>query len=507
MAGTGSTAQEQAAKEKAAPEKVAPGNVTQGRLAGAKAQSYLRAVNELEARASGFTARLMLITDLAYLICSAEMQLMPPDTARHLAAAVLEIINHLSERDLSKPPGDIVAQRERWIADRVSKTDAAWLHLGRNRGESLRNYLPRLFFRQVLHAQGKELANLVRRIVDRAGPLLSALAPNYHHLQHSGLATAGEYLLSWAVTFERHIQRLQQIDQRLDYGPSTFGGRQQTNQLFDAVSKRLGFSRRARLRRDGIWVQDQFSEPFFALALIAVDLARLAQDLRIWVTPEFSLFDLADEHAGGSSALPHAKVPFGLQAVIGAGVMAATRLGGEMAASCAGPSEGSEPIYSSGTLYQTALDVVANTRFMAEVVDKGTFDTEEMKRKALLDYAGTSEAHDRLVYDFGVPFRTGHRILGAMVRAHFYKEPLPDLRELLRAETGRDFDVDQKEIMDIVLGRIIWPTTIDEEGLRKVWAELDQKAGAATAAFADEGTVNRALDRLVSDAKSFCSQQ
>jgi argininosuccinate lyase len=164
-----------------------------------------------------------------------------------------------------------VAQRERWVSERVTKTDGAWLHLGRNRGESLRNYIPRLFFRQALHDQGRQIANLVRRLVDRAQPLLDALAPNYHHLQHSGLATIGEYLLSWAVTFERHVERLKQIDQRLDHGPSTFGGRRHTNQLFDVVSARLGFTRRARLLRDGIWVQDQFSEPFFVLALIAVD--------------------------------------------------------------------------------------------------------------------------------------------------------------------------------------------------------------------------------------------
>jgi argininosuccinate lyase len=479
--------------------------VAQGRLAGAKAPSYLRAVNAPEARASRFTARLMLVTDLAYLMAAAELKLMPRDSAQHLATAVLRLLDELPGRDLADPPGDIVAQREKWISQLVSKQDAAWLHLGRNRGESLRNYLPRLFFREVLHDQGRQIANLVRRIVDRAEPLLGALAPNYHHLQHSGLATVGEYLLSWAVTFERHIQRLKQIDQRLDYGPSTFGGRVQTNQLFDAVSARLGFTNRARLRRDGIWVQDQFSEPFFALALIAVDLARFAQDLRIWVTPEFSLFDLADEHAGGSSALPHAKVPFGLQAVIGAGVMASTRLAGEMAASCAGPSEGSEPIYASGNLYQTALDIVANTAYMADVVDKGTFFTEEMKRKALLDYAGTSEAHDRLVYDFGVPFRLGHRILGAMVRAHYYKEPLPDLNGVLLAETGRKFDIDQQEIMDIVLGRKIWPTTIDEPGLRKVWDELNRKARAAEQAFADDGAVKRAFDAVLRDARSFCA--
>jgi argininosuccinate lyase len=479
--------------------------IAQGRLAGAKAQSYLRAVNEPEARASQFTARIMLTTDLAYLLSSAEMNLMPRDCAGHLMTAVLGIIDELPTRDLSRPPGDIVAQREQWISQRVSKADAAWLHLGRNRGESLRNYIPRLFFREVLHDQGRQIANLVRRMVDRAEPLLGALAPNYHHLQHSGLATIGEYLLSWAATFERHVERLKQIDQRLDYGPSTFGGRQQTNQLFDSVSARLGFTNRARLRRDGIWVQDQFSEPFFALTLIAVDLARLAQDLRIWVSPEFALFELADEHAGGSSALPHAKVPFGLQEVIGAGVMASTRLAGEMAASCAGPSEGSEPLYSSSTLYQAALDVVANTAYIADLVDKGTFRIEEMKRKALLDYAGTSEAHDRLVYDFGVPFRLGHRILGAMVRAHYYGEPLPDLNGVLQAETGRQFDVDQQEIMDIVLGRTIWPTTIDEAGLRKTCQELAGKARAAELAFADEGAVHRAFDTVLREARSFCA--
>jgi argininosuccinate lyase len=475
----------------------------EGRLAGAKAASYLRAVNEPEARASGFTAPIMLKTDLAYLMCSAQMKLMPQDAAKHLTAAVLTCLDELPRRDTTQPPGDIVGQREKWVTQLVDKKDAAWFHLARNRGESLRNYIPRLFFRDVLHTQGQEIAKLIQNLVNRADTLLDALAPNYHHLQHSGLATVGEYLLSWAVTFERHVQRLQQVDARLDKGPSTFGGRQQTNDLFDKVSARLGFTKRARLRRDGIWMQDQFTEPFFVLALIAVDLARLSQDLRIWMTPEFAMFDLADEHAGGSSGLPHAKVPFGLQQVVGAGVMATTRLCGEMASACAGPSEGSEALYTSNTLYQNALDVVANTTYVAEVIEKGQFRLDEMARKALLDYAGTSEAHDRLVYDFGVPFRLGHRILGAMVRAHYYGEPLPDLNAVLREETGKDFKVDQAEIMNIVLGKIIWPTTIDGPELRRIWQEMNLKAKAAFEAFAGESGVKQALDKVVRDARAF----
>jgi argininosuccinate lyase len=480
-----------------------PKSVAQGRLAGERAATYLRAVNEPEARASVFTADLMLRSDLAYLMCSAELRLMPQDTARRLSQAVLDLIDKLGAFDTSRPPGDIVAQREKWILEKVSKSDGAWLHLGRNRGESLRNYIPRLFFRRTLREQGLSVSALMRALVDKAGPLLDALSPNYHHLQHSGLATVGEYLLSWAVTFERHLDRIRQADARLDKGPSTFGGRAQTNTLFDKVSARLGFSKRARLRRDGIWMQDQFSEPFFVLALIAVDLARFAQDLRIWVTPEFALFELSDEHASGSSGLPHAKVPFGLQEVIGAGVMASTRLAGEMAASCSGPSEGSEPLYFSSGLYQMSLDILANTRFMADIVEKGSFNLEEMRRKALLDYAGSSEAHDRLVYDFGVPFKTGHRILGALVRAHHDGDAGLDLKKMLKDETGRDFDVDQDEIMKIVLGETIWPTTIDKEALVATWSDLDVQARQAVTDFSAPGPTESALEQVVEEARAF----
>jgi hypothetical protein len=140
---------------------------------------------------------------------------------------------------------------------------------------------------------------------------------------------------------------------------------------------------------------------------------------------------------------------------------------------------------------------------MAEVVEKGSFRLEEMARKALLDYAGTSEAHDRLVYDFGVPFRLGHRILGAMVRAHYYGESLPDLNAVLRSETGKDFNVNQAEIMDIVLGKIIWPTTIDAPELQRIWQDMNGKAKAATKAFAGQSVVKRALDKVVLDARTF----
>jgi argininosuccinate lyase len=479
-------------------ESKAPG----GGLKGAKSPSYVRAVSTPESRASAFTARSMLVSDVAYVLSAAELGYTPATSARKLITALLDLLDSLDRLDLSKPAGDIVAQREAWMAERAGREHTAWLHLGRNRGESLRNYLPRMFFRQQLHQQGKLVAALLSNLVRRAEPVLEAVSPNYHHLQHSGFTTLGEYLLSWAVVFERHIERIEQADGRLDKAPSPFGGRHELARLYDRVTERLGFSRRAQLRRDGIWVHDQFTEPFFVLSLIAVDLARLAQDLRIWMTPEFGFVQLADEHAGGSSALPHAKVPFALQSVIGGAVMASTRLAGEMAASC-NPSEGSEPLYQSASLYGLAEDIAGWTSYMADVIDKAQFDLAEMQRKAALDYAGSSEAHDRLVYDFGVAFRTGHQVLGALVRNHALGEPPLDLRELLRRETGREIDVDPQEIMDVVLGKRLSPTTFDLPMLRETAATYREKSAAATKKFAGPSVVERAAEQLLADARAW----
>jgi len=487
-----------------------PESQAAGRLAGGKSSSYVRAVNEVEARSSRHTAPYMLAGDVAYVLTATELGFTPRDSAIALIKALLDLLDVIDETDTTQPPGDVVAQREAWLRERAGPEHAAWLHLGRNRGESLRNYLPRLFFRHTLYAQRQAVVALLRVLLDKSAPALDALAPNYHHLHHSGFTTLGEYLLSWATTWLPHLERLEQVEKRLDKGPSFFGSRDQLHSLYDGVSRRLGFSNRATLRRDGIWVQDQFIEPFFVLSIAIATtntrrFSRMAQDMRIWMTSEFALFTPADEHSGGSSALPHAKVPFGFQAVIGGAVMAATRLAGELAAS-SGPSEESEAIYHSASLYGTATDIEAWTRYMADVFQYGQFNLDEMERKATMDYAGSSEAHDRLVYDFGVPFRTGHRVLGAMVRAHCLGEPLMDLKMVLREETGRDIDVDQQEIMDIILGNTIWPTTFDSERVKALWSELDETVKEAERAVAGPGPVEQAISSVLDEARAWLKQ-
>ena len=181
-----------------------------GRLSGGKSASYVRAVNEPESRASRYTARYMLAGDIAYVLSAAELKCTPASHARKLLQALIEYSAGCPNR-YDQASADIVSQREAWI-EHVGAADAAWLHLGRNRGESLRCYLPRMYFRQTLHDERRAIVEMLRSLLTQAKPTLEAIAPNYHHLQHSGFTTLGEYLLSWAAVFEPHLQRIDQVD-------------------------------------------------------------------------------------------------------------------------------------------------------------------------------------------------------------------------------------------------------------------------------------------------------
>src|SRR5690606_20144865 len=128
-------------------------------------------------------------------------------------------------------------------------------------------------------------------------PVREALAPVYHHLQHAGYTTLGEYLLAWASNLLPHLDRLAVADDRLSIAPPPQTGRAIPVAIAESVGRRLGFARAATLRQEMHVTEDQFGDPFFALTASAIALARTAQDFRIWMTSEFDFFDISDAHA------------------------------------------------------------------------------------------------------------------------------------------------------------------------------------------------------------------
>ena len=469
-----------------------------GRLTVGKSSAYREAVTKVEARANAHLWKWMLASDLAYVLSAADLKLLPREAAAELLPALVDLLDS-GPPEQSPTPGDIVVTREVCVTERVGPVTGGWLHLGRNRGESLRSYLPRLFFRDALHRERVALLDMLDVLATKAETHLEALAPNFHHLQHAGYTTLGEYLLSWATTLRPHLDRLAEADRRLDLAPSVLGGRERLKALGDRVRERLGFTRQARLRREAMWTEDQFWEPFALLSFIAVDLGRLAEDLRIWMTPEFGFFEPSDAHASSSSALPQKKNPFGLEAVIGGAAMGLGRLAGQLAANLS-PSDQSDALFHAGSLYQQALDVIAQTAFMAELVDQGTFDLAALRDKATWGFAGTSEAADMLVFEHGVPFRAAHHALGGVVRALAKGQTPPAIADLLEAATGRRYDLDEQGLLKVVRGEVIPATALDLPRVREARDDLAREIAEFRAEMPEHSPSEQAVARLKAEA-------
>jgi argininosuccinate lyase len=466
-----------------------------GRLAVPKSEAYRQALSVVEARALPYVARYMLASDVAYVLSAGELGLTPPDVARQLLGCLLDLLGDVGRLTETPSAVDIVVQREAWVAERVGTAASDWLHVGRNRGESVRGYLPRLVFRDALFRDRVALLDLLDALLTRAAETLDAPAPVYHHLQHAGVTTLGEWLLSYAGNLAPHIGRFDDALKRLDVAPPVMNGRPVLVEHAERVRQRLGFSALQRLRQQIHVTEDHFAEPLFALVLLNVAEARLAEDLRLYSTSEFAFFEVDDSHASGSSLLPQKKNPFGLQAVIGGAAMGAGRLAGQLAANVS-LSEELDAAFHAATAYQYAVDAVAWTRFMAEVVERGRFDLAELKRKAGTNFAGASEALDILVVEAGVPLRHAHHLLGALVRKHRAGESGDHLAEL-RAEAPT---IDHARLERVLTGKEFPAIALNVEASRAALNALRTSVAAARSAT-PPNPVEAAIERVSAEAR------
>lgn len=451
----------------------------------------------VEGRTNEYVARDMLLSDLAYVLTAFDLGLTPGPVAQSLCACLLKLLPDAAELGRQNPAGDIVLQRETWVSNRVGRGAAAWLHLGRHRAESLRGYLPRMVLRRVLVEERSAMLGLVRSLLDRAEPLNHCIAPVYHHYQHAGQTTLGEYLTSWAANFVLYLHRLREAELRLDLAPPSLTGR--ATLLNDKVAESLGFTKVARLRQQFQVTEDHFSEPFSALIAANVGIARLAEDLRLFGTSEYAFFELSDRHASSSSALPQKKNAFGLQAIIGGAKIGVGRLAAQLAMSFA-PSDQADTVYHAGSLYQHAQDVVLWTRLMAEIIDEGSFDCAELRRKATFGFAGAAEALDMLVFEHHLAPRTAHHHLGAAIRAA-HSAKTESQRVTLRPALSELPEPDR--LTDVILGEVAPETALNMPALVVAQAELRTVLEREQASLQTGNKYEASLDQLVRRAEAF----
>ena len=204
---------------------------------------------------------------------------------------------------------DIHMNIEARLTERIGQPGAR-LHTGRSRNDQIATD-ERLFLRaedDLTVALVRDLQRALVRLADQHG---DAIMPGFTHLQHAQPVFFGHHLLAYVEMLARDAERLQDARKRINRLPLGAGAIAGSTLPLDRefVAEQLGFESALRNSMDAVADRDTPVEFLSCLAIIAMHLSRLSEDIILWFSQEFAFIELGDAFTTGSSLMPQKKNP------------------------------------------------------------------------------------------------------------------------------------------------------------------------------------------------------
>lgn len=192
------------------------------------------------------------------------------------------------------------------------------VHAGRSRNDQVA-LDERLYLRLAIEDLLGKVASLERALLDKAKEAGGTIVPAYTHLRKAQPILLAHALLAHLWRLVRDADRLFDAFGRVNVSPAGAGAVAGTSLPLDAhfAARLLGFERAFANSIDATSDRDYFVEATSDLALLAVHLGGLAEDLILWSAPEFGFVALAPDHVAGSSLLPNKRNPDILELIRG----------------------------------------------------------------------------------------------------------------------------------------------------------------------------------------------
>jgi argininosuccinate lyase len=312
---------------------------------------------------------------------------------------------------------DVHTALERGLIDRAGAELGGKLRAGRSRNDQVAT-LFRMWLRDALRQVALGTLDVVDALVGQAKAHPDAVMPGRTHLQHAQPVLLAHHLAAHAQALSRDVSRLVDWDARAAVSPYGSGALAGSSLGLDpaAVAKELGFDAPVENSLDGTASRDFAAEAAFCLAMLGVNLSRIAEEVIIWTTAEFGYAVLDDAWATGSSIMPQKKNPDVAELTRGKSGRLIGNLTGLLATLKAQPlaynrdlQEDKEPLFDS--VEQLRLLLPALTGMLATI----RFDTARMAELAPAGFTLATDIAEWLVRQ-GVPFRVAHEAAGGCVR-------------------------------------------------------------------------------------------
>jgi argininosuccinate lyase len=298
------------------------------------------------------------------------------------------------------------------------------------------------------------LAALRGALLQRAEGHEESVMPGYTHTQHAQPISVAFWLSGHASALARDDERLADAYGRTNRSPlgacALAGTSFPTDRELSA--RLLGFDSVQDHSLDAVGTRDFIVETIAALAIVASNLSKIAEEFVVWSTYEYRMVEMDDAYASGSSIMPQKKNPCIAELtrgkvgiVYGRLMQILTLLKGLPSGYNRDLQEDKPPLWEAFDCVQMCLSAVT------EMVRTVTLNTEHMRALVSMNFATATELANFLVRDRGLPFRTCHEIVGSVVGTLVAEAKTLDdharVREIL-AQHGQQLDLET--IADIV---------------------------------------------------------
>jgi argininosuccinate lyase len=312
---------------------------------------------------------------------------------------------------------DIHEALEAFVIQHSGMDAGGKMHIARSRNDQVVLDI-RMKIRNDINEICAALSNLIQGLVERAKENKQVPMLMYTHLQQAQIGTFSHFLLSYAYGLMRDMERLYLTYHRINQSPlgaCAIGGssipidRKRTAML-------LGFDSIVKNSIDATSSRDAFLEYTSTLAILTSTLGRIAEDFIIWSTTEFGYIELAESYTSTSSAMPQKKNPDPLELTRSKTAIVTSNLVSMLGIVKALPSGYSRDLQDIKAPLHGSSAITLNTiKMMDHVVRSLQVNKERMRQAASTSYAIAVDIAEQLVMQKKLPFRTAHRIVGALV--------------------------------------------------------------------------------------------
>ncbi len=337
------------------------------------------------------------------------------------AASIAAALTRVLERGraepafVSGPDEDVHSFVERWLVQELGDAGKR-LHTGRSRNEQVSVDL-RLYLRRRIPLVQGAIARVAGALARQARSAGDALMPAFTHFRPAQPVLVAHFLLAHAAPLRRDHQRLASARDEADALPLGSGAIAGTSYAIDveAVARDLGFSRIVANSIDASSDRDFAATFMYACAMTMVHLSRLAEDFIIFCGDDHRFFELSDALSTGSSMMPQKKNPDPLELVRGKTGRAIGHLMALMTTIKGLPSGYNKDLQEDKQAVFDAEDTLTGCLTVVESVVNGLTLNRQRTEAAASGLLLATDVADYLV-GRGVPFRSAHEIVGAIVR-------------------------------------------------------------------------------------------